>query len=41
MTAATTAPLIKVTIDGQQTEVPAGTTVFDAARGLGIDIPTL
>src|SRR5687767_13244817 len=41
MTAATTAPLIKVTIDGRETEVPAGTTVFDAARGLGIDIPTL
>jgi CRP-like cAMP-binding protein/Fe-S-cluster-containing hydrogenase component 2 len=41
MTAATTAPLIKLTIDGQTTEVPPGTTVFDAARGLGIDIPTL
>ncbi len=39
MTAA--AALIKLTIDGQTTEVPAGTTVFDAARGLGIDIPTL
>src|SRR5207244_1832546 len=41
MTAATTAPMIKVTIDGQETQVPLGTTVFDAARGLGIDIPTL
>ncbi len=41
MSAATTAPMIKLTIDGQETQVPLGTTVFDAARGLGIDIPTL
>lgn len=32
---------IELTIDGRTTRVPAGTTVFDAARGLGIDIPIL
>jgi CRP-like cAMP-binding protein/Pyruvate/2-oxoacid:ferredoxin oxidoreductase delta subunit/ferredoxin len=32
---------IKVTIDGRETTVTPGTTIFDAARGLGIDIPTL
>ena len=32
---------VTLTIDGRSTTVPAGTTVFDAARGLGIDIPTL
>ncbi len=32
---------VKLTIDGRETTVPVGTTLFDAARGLGIDIPTL
>ncbi len=32
---------IKLTIDGRETSVAAGTSIFDAARGLGIDIPTL
>jgi ferredoxin len=31
----------KLTIDNQPVEVPAGATVLDAARLLGIDIPTL
>ncbi len=33
--------MIKLTIDGQTTEVPAGSTILDAARNLGIEIPTL
>jgi len=32
---------IQVTIDGREVTVPAGTTILDAARDLGIDIPTL
>jgi CRP-like cAMP-binding protein/Fe-S-cluster-containing dehydrogenase component len=32
---------VKLSIDGRETTVPVGTTIFDAARGLGIDIPTL
>lgn len=32
--------LVNVTIDGQQVGVPAGTTVLDAAKKLGIAIPT-
>ena len=32
---------LTLTIDGRQTEVEQGTTVLDAARGLGISIPTL
>ena len=28
----------KLTIDGQETEVPPGTTVLQAAQGLGIEI---
>jgi len=40
---ATTAPTgsVEITIDGQALSVPAGTTVFDAARMQGISIPTL
>ena len=30
-----------ITIDGRQVEVPPGATVLDAARKLGLDIPTL
>jgi CRP-like cAMP-binding protein/Fe-S-cluster-containing dehydrogenase component len=33
--------MIDITIDGQAVRVPAGTTVFDAARMNGIAIPTL
>jgi len=33
--------LISVTIDGHQLKVPMGTTILDAARRLGIHIPTL
>ena len=32
---------VKLTIDGREATVAPGTTIFDAARGLGIDIPTL
>ena len=31
----------KLTIDGRETEVPEGATLLDAARALGIDVPTL
>ena len=33
--------MIKLKIDGKDVEVPAGTTLWDAARSHGIDIPTL
>ena len=33
--------LIELTIDGRKVSVPAGTSVFDAARMNGIAIPTL
>ena len=32
---------IKLTIDNKQVEVEKGTTILDAARKMGIDIPTL
>jgi NADH dehydrogenase/NADH:ubiquinone oxidoreductase subunit G len=32
---------VTLTIDGKQVSVPAGTTVFDAARLHGILIPTM
>src|SRR5271170_4596292 len=32
---------VQLTIDGQSVTVPKGTTIFDAARALGIPIPTL
>ncbi|HXE05833.1 MAG TPA: 2Fe-2S iron-sulfur cluster-binding protein, partial [Bryobacteraceae bacterium] len=35
------APEIQLTIDGKLVSVPAGTTIFDAARVNGIPIPTL
>jgi len=31
--------MIQLTIDGQQISVPAGTTVYTAAKQLGIDVP--
>lgn len=33
--------LIKLTIDGRQVEVPRGTTIYKAAKSIGIDIPVL
>ncbi|HPA21555.1 MAG TPA: FAD-dependent oxidoreductase [Verrucomicrobiae bacterium] len=33
--------LVNITIDGKSVAVPAGSTVLDAARGLGLRIPTL
>ena len=35
------APVVTLTIDGQSLSVPAGTTILNAAAGLGITIPTL
>ena len=32
---------IKLTIDNKEIDVPRGTTIYKAARELGIDIPTL
>lgn len=32
---------VTLTIDGQRVTVPAGTTILEAARSIGIDIPTL
>ena len=32
---------VRSTIDGQEVEVPAGTTILEAAKRLGIYIPTL
>ncbi len=34
-------PMVELTIDGAAVRVPAGTTVFDAARMHGVAIPTL
>ncbi len=33
--------LVKLTIDGKETEVAAGTTILNAAKQLGIEIPSL
>src|SRR6266404_427506 len=42
MSASTTPPgVVDITIDGAPVRVPAGTTVFDAARMNGVSIPTL
>ena len=38
---ATEHPDVNLTIDGHEVVVPAGTTIFDAARMSGITIPTL
>ena len=32
---------IKLTIDNKEVDVPGGTTIYKAAKELGIDIPTL
>jgi len=37
----TNCPCVKVTIDGQDIEVPQGSTLLEAAKQLGIEIPTL
>ena len=37
----TEAAIIPLTINGRTIRVPAGTTILDAARSAGIDIPTL
>jgi len=37
----TAEPQVQLTIDGKTVTVPARTTIYDAARGLGIEIPTL
>ena len=34
-------PAVSLTIDGASIDVPAGTTIIDACKTLGIDIPTL
>ena len=34
-------PMVSLTIDGRKIDVPAGTTLIDACKTLGIDIPTL
>ena len=34
-------PLVELTIDGRKVSVPAGTTIFDAARMHDVAIPTL
>ena len=33
--------VVQATIDGREVSVPSGTTILEAARDLGIDIPTL
>lgn len=33
--------MVKLTINGNEIEVPAGTTILKAAEQMGIDIPTL
>jgi NADH dehydrogenase/NADH:ubiquinone oxidoreductase subunit G len=32
---------IELTIDGHKVSVPKGATIFEAARALGVDAPTL
>ena len=39
-TQATAIPMVTLTIDGRQTTVPKGMTVLEAARAMGIHIPT-
>ena len=33
--------MVKLTIDSKEVEVPAGTTILDAAKSVQIKIPTL
>ena len=39
--ARTSAPTVTVSIDGRQVTVAEGTTIYDAARQVGVDIPVL
>ena len=32
---------VTLTIDGRETTVPEGTTIWDAAKDLGVEIPVL
>jgi formate dehydrogenase major subunit len=41
ITAPPAARTVTLSIDGQELTVPEGTTIYDAARTLGIDIPVL
>jgi NADP-reducing hydrogenase subunit HndD len=41
MTEEMTMETVKITIDNKELEVPRGTTILNAARGIGVDIPTL
>ncbi len=41
MSDATISQTLTVTIDGQPVEVPAGTTLYDAAVQAGTDLPVL
>lgn len=41
MTEEMTMETVKITIDNKELEVPRGTTILKAARGIGVDIPTL
>ncbi len=34
-------PAVEITLDGRQVAVPAGSTILDACRAAGIDVPTL
>ena len=40
-TAKTTAPTVTLTVDGREVTVPAGTSILDACRAAGADVPTL
>ncbi len=33
--------LVTLTLDGQSIQVPAGTTILDAAKSIGVEIPTI
>jgi NADH dehydrogenase/NADH:ubiquinone oxidoreductase subunit G len=41
MSEATATQTLSVTIDGQRVDVPPGTTLYDAAKRVGIDLPVL
>ncbi len=34
-------PVVELTLDGRPVTVPAGSTILDACRGAGVDVPTL
>ena len=38
---ATASDRVRMTVDGRTAEVPRGTTIFTAARQMGVAIPTL